>query len=648
MAFFLLIGLGIYNKSLCSASNTDGIPDTLTSRASAANVVRSIPNLMLASPRYKHSTSSLPLLPLGISSRTTIPTLNVAIIGGGGMGCITAALLSKMTNAWLGIKVITTIFERNQRIISGSAFEAAAILHLEGREYPEDPETAKDCQMSGELWQPMIPELYPDDYSSGVLFILNEDSKLSPETQKETHRQAKKAKFELRNISVEHEIPDSQSDVPPELLQDFCGAGSTSAILSKDRPMNVFERDAYLRKFIENSPNVKIKAGKAVSHVTKNQNSQFNVIYASGEIDPICYDYTFVTAWDQTNPILRTSFDSSPITNQFIAEDRVLALCAIESVPSQFKIPIFTLGGGGMVAPLNDKIGVAYYCMEGASYPKVDEQGIRSEDAPEHGKNILDKIKEIHKRVNRSKEPFADVQLLGVRQQKIVRRGGVSLEKRRYESPMVTPEGVIVGIPPKATLVPVLALQSIEQFLLLLPNADPYLLQQQYWISEIQKIVPSAENLYTGCKLPEEFIIKNTHPLTKEEINNEVMWYLENCILTDAGEELIAIYQERPRIENIPLRRAHSVTGDSSFIFTDAPTIARASSDPSSKEVFNSPFLVKLIINNYKENKRIARIDSIKSSLYDDRTSTTTTSATTDDEQDAIGSLIDDELDSIE
>ncbi len=550
-----------------------------------------------------------PIFPSAKSLRKQAPTLNIAFVGGGGMACITAALLSNITRYYLDANIIITIIERNKRIISGSSFEAAAMLHIDGREYPTDAETAKECQMTGELYPLMFPELYSDE-SDCTLFVLGKDAALSPETQKATHQQAKRSKYELRNIAREHS--DSQTDVPEDFLKDHYGDDHTSCIMTKkDRPSKVFQRDAYLRKFLKNAPNVKIKTNHTVFRIRKEQNNKFSIIYATSEIDLIQYDHVFLTAWDQSDSIrqasLEASLDLMKTLPQFIAEDRVLALCDISTVPPLLRNTIFKLDGGGMFTPLNHKIGLAYRCMNGASYPKTGRSEIYRHEAHEHGQIIIDEIKKFYKKEGEGF--FSNITLLGERLQKIVRKIG-PLEVRRYEPPMVTPEGVIIATPPKATFIPALALQSIEQFLLQLPQKHAVL--RETWIPHIKAIIPNNQILNTGNPLHEAFVIRNQELTAISEIDDEVRWYLEHCTLTGPGEELLATYtQQSGCFPEVPaLRRCMTIHEDSRSdiinidIGVPDSIIRSISSDNSDEVKLKQSTIVEWKINSYnKEDK---------------------------------------------
>ncbi len=554
--------------------------------------------------RTKKFNHHSPIFPSRKSLKKQTPTLNIAFVGGGGMACITAALLSKITKDYPDGRVIITIIERNKRIISGSTFEAAAMLHIDGHEYPTDTETAKECQMTGELYPLMFPELYSDE-SDCTLFVLGKDAMLSPEKQKETHQQAKKSKYELRNIPREYS--DSQNDVPEDFLKDHYGDDHASCIITKkDRPSKVFQRDAYLRKFLKNAQNIKIKTNHTVSRIRKEQDNKFSIIYATSEIDSTQYDHVFLTAWDQRDSILQASVGLVETLPQFIAEDRVLALCDISSVPPLLRNTIFKLDGGGMFTPLNHKIGLAYRCMNGASYPRTGRDEIQKTEAREHGQIIIDEIKEFYKKD--SEGYFSDIKLLGVRLQKIVRKAG-PLDVRRYEPPTVTPEGIIIATPPKATFIPALALQTIEQFLLQLPQEHAVL--RETWTPHIRVIIPNAQNLYTGHPLHQAFIIRNKEPITISEIDDEITWYLEHSILTDLGEQILATYKQKLEecAKPLTLRRCITIHENSrpSIIDTtieDQFSIKRSTSCDDSNELeVKQSTILKWKIDSYSDSK---------------------------------------------
>ncbi len=148
-------------------------------------------------------------------------TVKVAIVGGGGAGVITTALLSNLSKKSNDITFEITLFERNKNLINGSTFETAAVLHAGGNEYSKDHVTAAQCQMAGELFAKIFPDLYGGE-STPILFVVNPSSNLTAKEQKDTHLKAKNLNRSL-NKEIINNTESSQTDVPEELLKKiFC------------------------------------------------------------------------------------------------------------------------------------------------------------------------------------------------------------------------------------------------------------------------------------------------------------------------------------------------------------------------------------------------------------------------------------------
>ena len=347
--------------------------------------------------------------------------------------------------------------------------------------------------------------------------------------------------------------------------------------------MNIFERNALLKKSILEG-NVIVKSNTLVLRIIQNEDKSYEVIH-NGPNEKTSFDHVIITAWDGTQSILAAS--QPDIVNSllsppaFMVEDRVIALCDIRRVAPLQNTPTFTLIGGGMFLPLTHEIGLVYQCMEGGSYPEVGATGILPEKALHHGQKIIDELKESFRDEESSKCPFEEAVLLGTRLHKIIKRADRPSSERRYESPVVTPEGFIIVTPPKATFIGSLALQTIEQILRQLP--DSFLAFKETWIQKIQDLVPSNECLYTRAALPRAFIINPKNTVTKKDILIEKSNFFKSCALTEAGENLYRDYQTQLESEfSCSLRRQLTNPVLKNPVSGSDVSIRRGNSDPFS------------------------------------------------------------------
>ena len=160
-----LISFGLTSVRVISG---DILPDVTTD---SYNNRKRPPPLSLWSETDELSSLGSPVL--------TNEVRRIAIIGGGGAGSVTAILLSNLSKQArrYGLKFEITIFERNNELITGSAFEIAAVLHAGGCEYPEDIATIADCKEFGALFEQMFPGLY--DNSLPIMYFTRTGSNLT-------------------------------------------------------------------------------------------------------------------------------------------------------------------------------------------------------------------------------------------------------------------------------------------------------------------------------------------------------------------------------------------------------------------------------------------------------------------------------------
>jgi hypothetical protein len=497
----------------------------------------------------KASTKEVPFLrQSNILHKRKKVEVSIAIVGGGGAGSVIASLLSNLSDEDEDVIFKITILERSPQIINGSAFETAAILHAGGREYPKDKTTAAQCQMAGDLFKAMFPELYTDEMQP-IVFAIDPQSALSPEIQEETHQNAKNITSTFDHVSPIDK--QSQYKIPTEILQSTFPNLPSGILSGDDIPMDIFKRNALLKRNILSSKNIVIKTGFEVLAILDKGRS-FEIFDKNGQAYAEVFDQVIMTVWDQTKNILCFSLDdvdkpapvleSAPCStidfSKFTVEGRVLALCDISHVEPQKRTPIMTLTCGGMFIPLNDDVALACRCVEGATYPKGEATEVGRAEVLEHGQRIIDGLEVILGKDN-------GVKLLGARYQHIVRKAETELATRVYEPPIVPQKGIIVGIPPKATFIGSLALQIMEQVLLNLPEAC--LVFKEKWLHEVRRIVPNDDCLYTRRILPKAFTINIKDELSRVDVIKETLAYFESCRLTPNGEILYKEYKDRLR-----------------------------------------------------------------------------------------------------
>ncbi len=392
--------------------------------------------------------------------------------------------------------------------------------------------------------------------------------------------------------------------------------------------MRIFERNALLKKYVSRAPNVTVKTNTKVQHIVKT-NEGFNVSYQNEFSYTDSFDHVILTAWDQTQTILDESAtdesakgasvkdesakacikDKNP--EIFSVEDRVIALCDISKVPLSMRDPFYTMTEGAMFVPLDRDTGIIYRCSEGASYPEKGRKEIALDHVVNHAETIIKEFKELIRKDSKSLQPFDNVECLGGRIQKIVRRLDSDIAKRHYEPPYKTPEGIIISMPLKATFIGSSALQAIEMLLKQLKKC--YSNFTEKWCKKIEEIVPYAESitnsesitdleivcdfkcLYSGENLPDEFLIKGVGKINKRDILDETVLYISCCNLNQKGKEVLQFYKNKqPECSSPP-----SLSRRKTLNFFPAPSpspsplpMQRSSSDTS--RLVHSPSYIEL------------------------------------------------------
>jgi hypothetical protein len=459
----------------------------------------------------------------------------IAIIGGGGAGSVTAILLSNLSKQArrYGLRFEITIFERNPEIITGSAFEIAAVLHAGGCEYPEDIDTIVDCKAFGALFEQMFSDTY-DDNSLPIMYFTRTGSNLTPEMQQEAFIQARQA---MKNAGspTTPTGQSSQRKLPVEIIQDVFGPSISGGVRStKDKSMKIFERNTKIRNCIDRDLDITVKTNACVSGIVKNEDGTFCIMVDDKLVGQV--DHAIITTWSNNQNILDAS--KSFYDLGFVAEDRVIALCDISDVPYLQNIPFFILEGGLMFMPVSSELGLVYRCIEGGSYPESGKTEIDPKEVNiiTHGEKILEELKEAFSSQDREGSPFEKVKLLGAKLLSAVKESGRPSNQRPHVPPVVTKEGYIVGTPTKATYIPWLALQMVEKFLGQLSDSSGFSNLQEFkenWLKKIQNLFSPTGEFCTGGKLPEPLIIRGV--TEKKDIEDEKLKLFENFKLTDEG-----------------------------------------------------------------------------------------------------------------
>jgi len=491
--------------------------------------------------------------------------VRIAIVGGGGAGCITALLLSQISDASSDVEFEITLFERNTNIINGSAFETASILHAGGNEYSECAKTAAECRLTGELFAKMFPSLY-SARSEAILFASAEGSGLTPEKQKQVHDAA------VRINASKNPGPDVNRNSPIMMAQEELPntklLGGIRSI--RDKSMKNFERNALIKQCISKAVNIRVITYFTVKNIQKDHDDKFIINNVSGK-NVTLFDHVIMTAWDQTSAILghpsdftapRDSFGGggssgecggesgaegsefddelhspAPRIPALVAEPRVFAVLDTEKLAKKDIKGIVTLTGGSMLLPISADVAMGYSCREGASYPQCVGQTMPQQSPLEHAVKIMEDVKKVREGTDGHENPLAGIKLIGARLATVVREHRTQSSSRRYIPPFVTDNGIIAAIPLKATYIGTTALQIIELLLNQLPEDLPLL--KAGWKSKILAVVPSNTHLYSPAELPPEFIIGNGVSLTKVDIRREKILFLEGCKLTAAGNEML-------------------------------------------------------------------------------------------------------------
>lgn len=452
--------------------------------------------------------------------------INIAIVGGGGMGVNLALLLSNISTEFTKrclssgdmVHIVVTIFERNNTLLNGSASETAFMLHRGGYEYSLHKETMSTCRMAGDLYVKMFPGLFPPTKSGSVNFLINNDTSkpLTADMQKETREKAKNIVDAAYGTPKDNCLKSvSYDEIDNKTIEEMGSGKIISGIKSsRDISIDVLKNDINLKKEIERRENIKVKTSYKVERVEsrfdKSGANKYTVIGEDGEPYENVFDHVVMAAWCGTEEILNTpelGRDLNPVENldhnasdafPRIKESRAIALYAgnMRRVKSTH-----TLVGGNLIHKLSSKLAAGCGCEEGASYPRKGKRHIPLRDAHAHGQRIFDRLN-----ANFSDKYYGKLVYIGTKIQETL-IPNYNREERAFVPPMVDKDGRIIAIPSKLTYSASLAVLTLnvifEQMLKIegvFSGSNQDLIKKM--MGEVSGIARN-DCVYTGVKLPE-------------------------------------------------------------------------------------------------------------------------------------------------
>lgn len=350
-----------------------------------------------------------------ISQYSYKPVTDLAIIGAGGAGCITALLLSNIIKEkYLNKYFHVTLIEDAEDILPYTcSFAAAAVLHAEGNEYPSSTQTQQYCQETGKVFKAIFPSLYS----------LN----IEPITFKYTNH--------------ENHV---------ESIKSY-----------NDQRMKNIERNYLIRSSIkQRRRSVTVKTGHKVYSIFKNENHKYKIKAKVGTNES-CeeYSHVIISAWSKCIDILKNSQLSQKIKTNYCIEERFMAIADITNVPHSAKIPFFQIPNGGMFMPITEQKAWVYHCSQGASYP-ISET---THNKHEHGRIIIDRFKKMLGYTDSFSLGIQHMKHYGTIQQKIVRERSSQLHERIQPETEEIDDDLYILLPLKATYIPYLSLNLIKK-----------------------------------------------------------------------------------------------------------------------------------------------------------------------------------------
>lgn len=552
----ILILFFFLKNDVFSMDNLDSDCDDQTSSATFVTSVDERDIDVLGAP-ISRKMSVRQLSDVSLKKRKKIEkqrTVKVAICGGGIAGVTTAALLSNISEQNDSVIFEIYLFEQCDEILKGTS-QLAHVLHAGAGEYWDDPETIADCQQHGEFYRSVLfPSIYKN-HTKSVLYA--QPPNTSPRVMKEARKQAKTLRKSKKRSTPQKAKPDSQQEVSPEVMEKLYKSSPSlgpTVVSRHDILMKNAERDAQLKQIIKNSRHITFVNNYTLCKIIKSEDRTFILEDTFSARYDVNFDHVFLTLWDQTDTILNTSFPRETHLSDhssFHVQDRVMALFDIKSLSEKRKTAIMQRPNGGMFLPRDSYMAVGYRCLKGASYPREGECTIPHEDLLEHGQLIGEELQRIF--------GFSgdELKFAGAIKKTIVMRNGEDLSKRSYNPPLITPEGVVVAVPLKATFAATSAMDSIK---LMLENMSPqYREFAEKWIEKIDLVDPRK----TKGDLPEVFTLYQDANVDVADVLSEDISFIQGFERTAEGEALLEFYRCMQSARGTKPKRSASISAHS-------------------------------------------------------------------------------------
>jgi len=410
---------------------------------------------------------------------------NIAVIGGGYTGAISAILLAqkKDQNSIPLYKV--TLLEKKEQLFNGAS-KSPGRLHL-GGEYPLDEETAFACldgaitfkQMFGEGVLTDIPEVRylvsKESQESGELTVDNVISSYSKIKKKysESIDKISAALSEEQKSKNKKEAQQTASELlfgPPEELFSTLSKeqledtpGFVGGIATKERGLNPVRLGTHLETLLKKS-GVNVRTGVNVDSVKKNENDYTINISKNNGKETLKTQQVINASWEGAYRLNNNS--NQPDQHIHL---RAIALVDISRLNSPPKYASFGLIGetGGMLSPFNDKLALFYSPTEQNAY--IDSTILNNKKTtPPENWDSLQKPDDKEKRIDsyqsalENRYPkFKDAKVID-----LVIRPTIAIDpelsKRRHINVFETTEGMHTAISTKATFSAMTAQQVVK------------------------------------------------------------------------------------------------------------------------------------------------------------------------------------------
>jgi len=321
----------------------------------------------------------------------------IAIIGGGLAGCLTALMLAKERvvhpDKTTSPKYNITIIEAQSTVLNGASVVASR-LHL-GGEYPLDEVTANDCLKGAVIWKLLMPKgIYTPTPPMKFLIAqeTQEEGKLTETMYKQAYDKIKhnygiaitKIKYTAGRRTEQKETEQKLfgpkeglfKDLDPKDYADY-NQGETeiaAGFRSQELGLNVPKYLAMIQHELEAQKNITILTKHKVNEngVYGSLKNKFIIHCQNGTIKEHDgqhkkFDQVIMSAW-RGNPAITPHLDKKKPVTVF---KRAMLLV---DLPEGWKTPpaFIMLGqNGGMLAPYNDKIAICYLPTEEAAYRKA-------------------------------------------------------------------------------------------------------------------------------------------------------------------------------------------------------------------------------------------------------------------------------------